>query len=166
MLEYRRSVGTIPKGDVVEDNLSGDLRQGCATRIIGGLRSGVQHIAQALDRNADLLKLLPEVHHTQQRSGDLSGQHGEGDQLTDAQGPIDDLIGSDPHDGNGRGLLDKGRHLAGYGDQTGRAETGLDVPGQLFIPAALERWLDGQSLHGLNAAHGLDQKRLVLRARG
>ena len=157
-----RTIWAIAKRHLIKHHLTGHLGKRRPVRIVGGFRLRIEHIAQSLHRHADLLKLLPEIDHPQQRPRDLCRQHIEGDQLADTQTPFDDPIGPHPQYGHRRHLLNQCRGLTGHDHHAGGAETRLHITGQLLFPLTQERGLHGHGLHGLNPADRLNKEGLVL----
>src|SRR3546814_19684648 len=82
----------LAKGDVVELHPAADRRQCHAAA--GQLGAGVEDVAEALDRDAHLLEILPQLRQTDDRRRHLPGQHVEGDQLAERQLAFDHQLGA------------------------------------------------------------------------
>ena len=78
-------VGTIAEADLVELDAALDRWKRRAVRVVFGFGRRVEHVAQPIDRDPDLLEILPQLGKAKDRGGDAARQHVEGNQRTDAQ---------------------------------------------------------------------------------
>ena len=126
-------------------------------------RPRVENIAEPLDGEARLVKLLPDLSNPQHRHAHPAGQHVEGHQFSDGEVAVDDELGAKEKDGGGdevaHELDNLRRDIAEAGDTKARG----DVGGQLFLPATLHLRLDRQRLQGLDAGDALNEEGLVFR---
>src|SRR4029450_8557540 len=101
---------------LLKGNMALNVGEGGATHRAGtarvGLQWSVKDIPEALDRNAGLLKILPQLDETQDRITHPPGQHVEGNELPDGELAPHDKRGPDPHQGHGRGFVEPRGDLA------------------------------------------------------
>ena len=100
------------------------------------------------------------------RRGNLSRQHIEGDKLTNGEFAFNNELGTEIQCGDGYGFLDKLDTLLADGGQLGHAETGVHIAGHLLIPATGHLRLDRHGFNGAQRGHGFDEKRLIIRIAG
>ncbi|MNF91030.1 hypothetical protein D3C84_736170 [compost metagenome] len=134
------------------------------TRNLRQLAAGIEDIAQALERDAGLLEVGPQLRQAHDGLRHPTGQHIEGDQLANAEFPFDDQARAEPQGRHGHQLADQRYAFIGQHRQGPGPEAGGHVASQLVIPAAVDLRLHRHRLEGVDAVHGLDQERLVLRA--
>jgi hypothetical protein len=77
------SVDAITERDMVEGDVAADRRQPRARRAIGRLGSGIEDVAEPQDRQARLMKILPDLRETQDWRAHPAGQEVEGHELAD-----------------------------------------------------------------------------------
>jgi hypothetical protein len=92
-----------------------------------GLQWGVEDIPEALDRNAGLLKILPQLDEAQDRITHPPGQHVEGDELPDGELSPHDQRRPDPHQGHGCAFVEPRGDLPSRVAQQRGAETGTHI---------------------------------------
>ena len=68
---------------MVEPDVAADRRQPCTPCHVGGLGSGIEDVAQPRDRQACLVKILPNLRETQYRRAHAAGKDVEGHEFTD-----------------------------------------------------------------------------------
>ncbi len=93
-LEHFQGIGPIPKVDIVERDATRDGRQAAPGG--GGFGGRVEDVAQALDGNAGLLEIGPQLRQPHDGLRHAAGQHIEGDELADTQLSLDDQPGTQP----------------------------------------------------------------------
>ena len=131
---------------------------------IGRLGGGVEDVAEPRDRQARLVKVLPDLRKTQHRCAHPAGQDVEGHQLADRQAAVDDQLGAEIEDAGGDDLADELHHLARGVAEAQHPKARGHVTGELLFPAALHLRLDRHGLERLDPGHALDQEGLVLGA--
>jgi hypothetical protein len=67
------TVEPVAEADMLKCNGAADPRQRRAAWTIGGLRCGIEDIAEAFDRYPRLVKILPDLSQAQHRLGDPTG---------------------------------------------------------------------------------------------
>ena len=141
--------------------IAGSRARACG---IGRLGSRVEDVAEPQDRQARLVKVLPNLRETQHRRVYPAGQDVEGHEFADRQAAFDDQLGAEIQDAGGDDLADELHHLARGVAEAQDPEARGHVTGELFFPAALHLRLDRHGLERLDPGHALDQEGLVLGA--
>src|SRR6266508_4660564 len=159
-----RSVDAIAKRDMVELDVAADRGQPRAPHRIGRFGRGVENVPQPQDREARLVKVLPNLRETQHRRAHPASQEVEGHQLADRQAAVDDQLGAEIEQARGDDLADELHHLARGVAEAQHPEARGYVTGELFFPTALHLRRDRHGLERLDAGHALDQEGLVLGA--
>ena len=131
---------------------------------IGRLRGGIEDVAQPRDRQARLVKVLPDLREAQHRRAHPAGQDVEGDEFADRQAAVDHQLGAEIEHAGGDDLADELHHLARGVAEAQDPEARGHVAGELLFPAALHLRLDRHGLERLDPGHALDQEGLVLGA--
>ena len=154
------AVEPVAEGHVVEADRTLEARQGatCGRR----LRHGVQNVAQALDRDAGLVKILPDLSEAQDGLRDAPGQHVEGDELADRQVASDDGLGAEVEDRRRDELAQQLDRLAANIAEGEDAEASANIAGELLLPAPLHLRLDRHGLQRLDARERFDEEGLIL----
>ena len=124
----------------------------------------VEDIAQPVDGDARLMKILPDLRQPQHRLRNAARQHIESHQFADRHIAVDDRLRAEEQNRGRDEFVDELDALACPVAEIGDAEAGADIARQLFFPAALHLRLDRQRFQGFNAGDAFNQKRLVLRA--
>ena len=88
-----RPVDTIAERDVLEGDVAADGGQRHPAGVVDRLGRGIKDVAEALDRQARLMKVLPGLRQPQDGRADAAGQQVEGDQLADSEVSVDDELG-------------------------------------------------------------------------
>ena len=128
------------------------------------LRGGVEDVAQTLDRDLDLLEILPDLRQPQDRLHGLRGDHVEGDERSHAELAVDHRLSAEQQNGGGGELADiLDRQLTTRAEHGG-GEARLHVSGELFFPLRAHHRFDRRRLDRAHANDGLDQKLLARRA--
>lgn len=126
---------------------------------------GVHDVAQALDRHACLLELLPQPHQAQHGLGQFAGEHLERHQHAD--GEVDAAhhdVGTDHQDQQGHHLFQGvGRDVVSVADLL-HAEAGVQVVGKVVAVAAFQLRFHLQALDRFQAGDVFGDKSLVARA--
>jgi hypothetical protein len=156
------SVNAIAERDMVEVDVAADRRQPRARRHIGRLGSGVEDVAEPQDRQARLVKVLPNLRETQHRRAHAAGQDVKGDELAYRQAAFDNQLGTEIEDAGGDDLADELHDLARGVAEAQDPEARGHITGELLFPATLHLRLDRQGLERLDPGHALDQEGLVL----
>lgn len=73
--EHLGHVGTIAKAHLVEGHVAANGRKAGAVGVIFGLGRRVQDVAQTVDRDTDLLEILPELREAKDRCRHAARQH-------------------------------------------------------------------------------------------
>ena len=131
---------------------------------VGRLGGGVEDVAQPRDRQARLVKVLPDLREAQHRRADPAGQHVEGDEFADRQAAVDHQLGAEIKQAGRDDLADQLHRLARGVAEAQHPEARGDIAGELLLPAALHLRLDRHGLERLDPGHALDQEGLVLGA--
>jgi hypothetical protein len=97
VVQHLRPVEAVAKADMLQGDLAVDLRQCPARRLVGRLGRSVDDVAQAHDREAGLVEVLPELHDAQYWPADPARQHVESDELTDGKALVDDELADQLH---------------------------------------------------------------------
>ncbi len=84
ILEHFRSVDAVAERDVLEPDVADQRGKRGLRRVVGRLDRRVENIAQPRDRQARLMKVLPQPGEPQHRRADPARQHVEGDEFADA----------------------------------------------------------------------------------
>ncbi len=163
ILENLGTTRAIAKVDIAEfDGAAGRRRR--QTHQGRWLRSRVENVAEALDRDLHLLKILPDLRQPQDRLHRLRGDHVEGDERPDAELAVDHRLRSEQQHGGSGELADVlDGQLPARADH-GRIETRLHIGGELFFPLRAHQRLDCRRLHCPCADDRLDQELLARRA--
>ena len=117
-----------------------------------------------MDGKPRLVKVLPDLRQSQDRRADPAGEHVEGDEFTHRQVAAHHKLGAVEERRRCHELADELDGLAGDIAEAQDAETGCDITGELFLPAALHLRFDRHRLQRLNTGDAFDEKRLVLGA--
>ncbi len=112
--------------------------------------------------DAGLLEVLPQLYQAEDRPTDPAGQHGEGNQLADAERALDDQPCAEPQQQGVGDLVDQAGSLAGDVAQVVGTKGGPHVTGELFFPLATHLWLHSHGLERFHAVDGFHQKGLIL----
>src|SRR6185437_9371693 len=91
-----RTVKLIPEADTLEANRTLNSRQ---AHLAGAQRRfgfGVEQVAESLDRDADLLEVLPKLYDAENRGDHTTREHLKRDELSDGQTTAHNEIRSDP----------------------------------------------------------------------
>src|SRR5580693_7723933 len=164
IVQHFRPIDAVAEGDMLERDVAADGGERGAARAVDRLGRGIEDIAKPLDRQARLMKILPDLGEAQHRCTDTTGQEVEGDQFAHGEVAVDDQpcpeIKNACHDQLADELHDLTRGVA----QADDPETGRDIAGELLFPSALHLRLDRHRLQRLRAGDAFDEKRLVFRA--
>src|SRR4029077_9728459 len=106
------SVNSIAERYMVEVDVAADRRQPRARRHIGRLGSGVEDVAEPQDRQARLVKVLPNLRETQHRRAHAAGQDVKAYELAYRQAAFDNQLGTEIEDAGGDDLVDELHDLA------------------------------------------------------
>ena len=158
-----RGAGAISEADVAElDRSAGGRRRKPHQRRRLGRR--VEDVAQPLDRDLDLLEVLPDLREAQDRLHRLRSDHVEGDERADAEFAVDHRLGPEQQDRRGRQLADVLDCELAAGPEHGGGKARLDIGGELLLPLRAHDRLDRGGLDRPDADHRLDQELLARRA--
>ena len=141
---------------MIEGDVAANLRQVEARSRVFCRR--VENVTEARHRDTDLLEILPQLREADDRRGNLSCQHIEGDKLANGELAFNDELGTEIQCGDGYGFLDKLDTLLADGGQLGHAETGVHIAGHLLVPATGHLRLDRHGFNGAQRGHGFDEK--------
>ncbi len=157
-------VGAIAEADALKADRAFDRRQRGARRIMRRLAGHVQYVAEAVDRNPDLLEILPQLRQPQDRLRHAPREHVEGNEAADTHIARDDRLGTDIEDRDGREFRHQLDRMIAPDRQHRDAETGRDVARELPLPPVAHPRLDRHRLQRADARYRLDQKGLVFGA--
>jgi hypothetical protein len=156
------SVDAIAERDVVEPDVAADRRQPGACDGIRRLGRGVEDVAQPRDRQARLVKVLPDLREPQHRRAHAPSQDVERHQLAHRQAAIDDQLRAEIENAGGDDLVDELHHLARGVAEAEHPEARGHVARKLLFPAALHLRFDRHGLERLDPGHAFDEKGLIL----
>jgi uncharacterized protein YbjT (DUF2867 family) len=105
-----------------------------------------EDVAEAVDRDAHLLEILPQLREPQDRLGDAAGKHVERDQAADRQLAGDHCLGPEEQNRDRGQLADQLDRVAAPVGEHGDVEAGLDVAGELLLPLVAHARLDRHRL--------------------
>src|SRR5450830_993205 len=159
-VQYRRAIGAITETNVFETDVALDRRQGLAT--LRQLIARIENIAQTAHRNADLLKILPQLRQPQYRRSYPLRHHIESDQLADRQLAVNHQFGTEIQSQQGHHFSDQLNQLLPQIAQRADPKAGCYIGRQLVVPALRELRLDRHRLDGLHARHRLDQEGWII----
>src|SRR5262245_10307636 len=134
--ENFRAVEAIAEGHRLERHTAHEPAGSGAARS-AGLGWSVEHIAKPRHREGRLLELLPHLDQARHGPDDAPGEHVEGDELSDAEVPIDHQLRPYPDDDDGGGPLRQRGDLAGDVDQGQGPEARPHVSREALLPPAL-----------------------------
>src|SRR6185312_12552488 len=89
IMEDFRPVDPIAKSDTIECNRPPDRRKHGATDTDRGLWARVEDVAEPFDREAGLMKILPDLRDPQNRHAHAAREHVEGDQSANSEIALD-----------------------------------------------------------------------------
>src|SRR5262249_52719731 len=157
-------VDAITESDMIERDIATDCQQPRSRRQVSRFGSRVEDVAKSQDRQARLVKILPDLRKAQHRRVDSPGQDIESNELAHRQIALNDQLGAEIEDAGSDELTDELHHLTCSVAEAQNAETGRDVTGELLFPSPLHLRLDGHGLKRLNPSDALDKKGLILGA--
>ena len=130
-----------------------------------GLLRCVHHVTQALDRDAGLLKFLPQADELQHRLRQAAGEHLEGNQHANGEAHLlHDHPRTGAQDREGKQLVQHvGRDLIAVGERAG-LEARFQVRSQVIAETRIQLRLHLQRFHRFQAGDVLGQESLVARA--
>src|SRR5262249_26975800 len=131
------SVDAIAERDMVELDVAADRRQPRAPRRIGRFGRGVENVAKPQDRQARLVKVLPNLRETHPRRAHPTSHDVKGHELADRQAAVDDQLGAEVEQARSDDLDDELHHLARAVAEAQDPEARSHVTGELFLPTAL-----------------------------
>lgn len=159
-----RTIELIPEADTLKPHRPTNGRQAHLSRVEGGLRRGVDQIAQPLDGDPYLLEVLPELHRAQDWRDHSGREHLESDELPDRELAAHDEIRPGPENRQRRELLERLTQRSTDAGEVRRTERCRHVPSELYLPLPIEDWLESHRLDRLHTRDRLDQIGLILRA--
>ncbi len=162
--QHLGAVDPVAKGHMLQRHLAAQRRQGGLAGTVGRLRARVENVAEAFDRDARLVEVLPDLGEPQHRRADAPGEDVEGDELADGQIVVHDQPRTEKEHRSGHQLVDELDELAGRVGEAQHAEARGHIGGKLIFPATLHLRLDRHGLQRLDAPDRLDQEGLVLGA--
>jgi hypothetical protein len=150
------AVDAIAERDMLESNVTADRRKRRAARIVDRLGRSIEDVAESLDRQARLMKILPGLRQAQHRRTHAAGQQVEGDQLADGEIAVDDQLRPKIENPRRDQLADELHGLACGVTQADDPEARRDIAGKLFLPAPLHLRLERHGLERFDSGHALD----------
>ena len=159
-----RPIDAIAKPDVLERDGAADRRQYGTAGAGRGLRASIEDVPQSLDRQAGLMKILPDLGNAQHRRTHAVGQHVEGHQLADSEAAFNHQLCPEKENGDGNQMVHELYGLARDIAEADDAEACRNVAGKLLLPTPVHLRLHRQRLQRLDTGDALHQERLVLGA--
>jgi hypothetical protein len=101
VVEDFRPIDAIAKPDMLKCDNAADRRQYGTADADHGLRASIEDVPESLDREACLMKVLPDLGDAQHRHTHAVGQHVEGHQLADSEATFDHQLCTEKENGNG-----------------------------------------------------------------
>ena len=152
-------VRAIAQGDATQFDAA--LERGHGDHVLRRrLGRGEEDVAEALDRDLDLLEILPELRQAQDGLDHLSGDHVEGDEFADCHLAVHHGLGADEEHQRRRRLGDELHEVLPDGAEDAGVEGGADVVGEALLPLHLHDRLDARGLQRQRADHALDEELL------
>ena len=161
IVERRRAVRSVAERDVVEFDSALQLGPDATPAAIL-LRALIHDLAEHANRKRHFLVLVDHGDDLDERAGDPSGQHVEGDQRADRHRAVEDIERTEPDDRDAHQLFQKADHRLRDGRDLLDAETHGNRLGRAIVPNPALTRLERQRFDGAHPVNGFDEQRLSL----